>query len=127
MLTLTNKRLLDIEKGFTLLLPKTFPNATARQRATFQYSTLQPMLTAYRDGLKPLAERDVPTLSPKERDALQREFDEYMNAEVEVPPPTKQLVDADLPKDKDGDANGVITALLAPEFFTLVDPDSGDA
>ncbi len=130
-LTITNARLLELAQGFADLMSRPFPSATARQRASFQYSTLKPAITAYEDGVKQLAEREQAIKAMPEGEeretlwaAFMVDFKAYLTAEVEVPKPRKMLVEADLPRgEKGSDANAKACLALAPEFWTITDPD----
>jgi hypothetical protein len=144
-LTLTNARLLEAAEGYRnllwrreidangqpALLPRTFPSAISRQRAAFQYAALKPALESYDEGLAPVRERRKTlaglseTEQVRELGEMQRDLDALNAAPVEVPRPTKMLVEADLPRERKGeDANGLCTTQLAPEFFALADPDA---
>jgi hypothetical protein len=131
-LTISNARLLELNAGFQDLLSRPFPTSTARQRASFQFSTLKPAIEAYGEGLKPLQERETAIQAlpdgpekTEARKAFAQEVAAYLDAEVEVPKPRKMLVEADLPKgEKGSDANAKAILALAPEFFTLTDPDA---
>jgi hypothetical protein len=130
-LTISNARLLEINAGMQDLLSRPFPSPTSRQRASFQFSTLKPALEAYSEGLKPLQEREAALNAMEdsdERTELRKQFGAdvaaYLTAEVEIPKPRKMLVEADLPRgEKGSDANAKAILALAPEFFTLSDPD----
>jgi len=129
---ITNARLLEISAGFADLLGRPFPTAISRQRAAFQYASIQPALDGYREGLKDLQARELDIkgkdddASNAERRAVVAEFTDYLAQMVDVPAPRKRLVESDLPRASSdtGDANARATLQLSPEFFLLADPDA---
>lgn len=133
---LTNKRIQELAGAFKLLLGRALP-AISAQRAAILYNTLRPFVESYDEAVKPLQAREADALKLEdeaEKDAqlasVRAEFETLTATAYEVPDPKVRLAQHDLPKAAKKDdlgntaGNGLIQAVLSPEFFDLQDPDA---
>lgn len=145
-ITVTNRRLQEIAAGFGLLLARHL-DAVSRQRAVYQYTAIvKPAADAMQAGLMAIQQRELEVAAISDEAelvaatlALRAESSAFWRQTVELPLPTRILRESDLPKPLKGKMragaetvdgtdnitdNARITALLAPEFFALVDIDA---
>jgi len=139
MLTVTNRRALELETALRGYLSRGLPTSVARQRAQLALYSLRDVRQSYDDAVKGLQEREVEARKLDETDpdreaalsGIMAELDTLLSGDVDIPAPRAKMQENDLPKAlKSNDANhvgaGLIAVTLAPEFFTLVDPDAPD-
>ena len=141
MLELTNKRVLEINQGFTLLAGRALPSRITAQRVAIYWKRIKEAAESYDEAMKPLRRRELEALKldennlerDREMASIEAEVDAMNAAIVEVLKPRVRLIDSDLPisvKTKDGtgamnvSGNAAIQGLLSPEFFDLKDPDA---
>lgn len=132
---LTNKRIAELYQAFAALSQRSLSAVVNDNRVSYWFSVFKPLAEA-RDAainktnasLEDLLDADDATqLAAAQK--VRAELAELDEATFEIPTPTKKLTEADMPKRwKGGEPNvagvGRIKALLAPEFFDLVDPDA---
>lgn len=136
LLTITNRRALELESALRGYLSRGLPTSVARQRAQLALYSLRDVKESYDEAIKGLQEREAAARKLDEMDpdretalaGIMTEFDILLSEAVDIPAPRAKMQENDLPKAlKSNDANhvgaGLIAVTLAPEFFTLVDPD----
>jgi hypothetical protein len=134
-LSLSVKRLLEIESGFLTLKERKLRDLPLEMRVAAQFQSLQPALAAFREQENRLRDRqqDLEQLAPEARETEQREIHAQFRAlrdttRFDVPAPLKRLRPEDLPEPRKHDpkddntlGRAGIAAALAPEFFDLPD------